>query len=114
MTAWGVSELPNKRGPLQSKDIVWPSPWPASRRIPDRTLPVAGRVRRILVQQTGPLGLLDKPPVPGLRDLPGCQSDHAEAEVEIVATGKGSKSSAAKGKGSAKDGKKGSNKKGKK
>lgn len=126
MTAWGVTELSHKRGPLKSEEIVLPSPWPPTRRIPGRTLPVAGRVRRILVQQTGPNGLLDKPPVPALRELAGCKSEHPEGEAGAAEPGAaaGRKSTrslgskAAKGKGKGKDkgkaakGKKGAKEKG--
>lgn len=77
---WGTAMLMGiKNGPLKLSEIVYPSPWPSSRRIPGRTLPVSGRARGNRLTQRGPLGLLDAEPVPGLRQLPGCMSDRTES-----------------------------------
>lgn len=66
---WGLRGQNPILGPIYSSEILIPCPWPETLRIPGRTLPTAGRCRRIKLTQCGPLGLLDKEPVPGLREL---------------------------------------------
>lgn len=112
MPVWGCCTFGAKTGPLKAAEIVYPHPWPATRRIPGQTLPVAGRVRRVLLTQCGPHGLLDTPPVLGIRQLPGCMGDHQPDEAKPTDSnekgddkGKG-KDKKGKGKGKGKGGKK--------
>ena len=86
-----------KHGPIKSNEIVFPL-LSKTRCIRDRMLPIAGRFRFIKLQQIGPHGLLDAPPVLSLK-----QRSDAVAKIngksDTKKNKKNSKKKGAKGKG---------------
>lgn len=69
MPYWGLRGQHAILGPIRSSEILVPSPWPETLRIPGKTLPVAGRCHRIKLTRWGPMGIFETDPVPGLSEL---------------------------------------------
>lgn len=99
MPYWRTYGLGLKEGPIEYSEIQYPSPWPPNRRIPGKTLPMAGRFRFIKISKCGTLNLYDKPPVLSLKQILEREADmRGNAESKISVSKENDKDAKAKGK----------------